>query len=86
MKMFLSPWALLVLLPVAPAAQAATRSSANYQITTETLDSGGGASSGGVYQMNSSLGGLGEVTSDASAMTTVRSGFIGQLPSSGVGW
>lgn len=85
MKTFLSPWALLVLLPVAPASQAATRSSANYQITTETFDGGGGASSGGVYQMNSSLGGIGEITSDASATTTVRSGFIGQLPSFVVG-
>lgn len=76
----------LALIPLATLAGAPTsalavgRSSANYQITVETLNSGGGSAASANYSIDSTLGEIGG-TATSPDQTELRAGFIGQLPS-----
>ncbi len=64
---------------VASAASAATRSSANYSITTESTDAGGRRLSGGVYTIDAEAGGVGVIASTAGSTFTNKGGYVGQL-------
>jgi hypothetical protein len=72
--------ALATLTSVPTPALAVGRSSANYQITVETLNSGGGSASSANYSIDSTLGEIGG-TATSTTQTEIRAGFVGQLPS-----
>lgn len=56
-----------------------TRISANYSITTEVTDEGGGIAGSGAYNVNSSLGTIDNTPAVISPAEIAKSGFIGQL-------
>jgi len=63
----------------APNTHAATRTSANYSITTESIDGAGVSTSSTNYSSTGSLGGITGIAAVASPAETVKSGYIGQL-------
>ncbi len=79
MKFFVSSlMAVGVLLPCL--CPAGPRSSANYDIPTETLDAGGLRSSSAAYTHDGSLGGIGGISvSPSEPLRTVKHSYIGQL-------
>ena len=74
---------LSMLLVGAVSASAQVRQGGVYQIQAETLDSGGGASSGGNYSARQSLPALGAMA--GGGLYSVLSGFTGQLEGGGAG-
>lgn len=58
---------------------AATRASANYSLTTETIDAGGRHSASAAYANEGSLGGIAGVSTGGIPVTLVKHGYIGQL-------
>jgi hypothetical protein len=64
---------------ISTTALADTRSSANYDISTDTLDGGGQPTTGGAYTMSGDITGIGGISGAVSPSVTVNSGFIGQL-------
>jgi len=56
-----------------------TRSSTNYVIRTDAVDSGGLLSTSTAYTMNDSIDDIGGISSAVSPPETVKSGYIGQL-------
>ncbi|HCN27959.1 MAG TPA: hypothetical protein DIT64_04075 [Verrucomicrobiales bacterium] len=67
---------ILMLLAAAPA-HAGPRTGANYSITTDTTDSGGGRTTGGGVVNDGSLGGIGGISSAGAAVA--KDGYAGQL-------
>ncbi|MCX6880865.1 MAG: hypothetical protein NTW21_44755 [Verrucomicrobia bacterium] len=55
------------------------RTSANYTLTPETNDSGGGRSTSAVYTIDTSLASAGGITSSTPALLLGKCGFAGQL-------
>lgn len=74
-------WSLLcsiaVACAVAPGLAAATRSGGPYELQTEHLGSGGGRTTGSVYTLDSSLGGIGGIAEAPETLS--RNGYVGQL-------
>lgn len=72
---------LLLLAGLLPGASAfaQTRTSANYSITTETADDGGGTVSSATYSMNGSVGAIFGIPTAGSSEETAKAGYIGQL-------
>ena len=60
-------------------ADGATRTSANYSLTTETMDSGGNRTSSANYSNDGSLGEIGGISTAAAPAETVKHSYIGQL-------
>lgn len=60
-------------------APAETRSSADYALTTETLDTGGRRVSGTNYSADSSIGAIAGLSTAPTPPETLRSGYVGQL-------
>jgi hypothetical protein len=60
-------------------ATAATRRSADYSFTTETMDGGGRKTSSAAYANDGSIGGLGGVSAVPAPVETIKHGYIGQL-------
>lgn len=63
----------------ASALHAGERSSANYEIVTESIDAGGARSSSSNYTADGSLGAVSGVSTAASPDESVKHGYIGQL-------
>ena len=79
-SMKIEPIVLLLLASITPAfAQRGVRSSANYALAAESLDSGGAASTGATYAHVGSMGTLGGMASVANPAEIVKSGYLGQL-------
>jgi hypothetical protein len=83
-KMPKARWAIpaLLLALTAAAAQAASRSSANYSITTETIDSAGANTQSANYALHgSAVGefGVASTASNTSADYILKNGYVGQL-------
>lgn len=74
-------WSILLGISVAcnlaPNLRAAPRTGGAYQLQTEHLDAAGGHSTGSVYSMDSSLGGIGGTSQAAGTLNKV--GYAGQL-------
>jgi hypothetical protein len=68
-----------LLLATSATALADTRSSANYDISTDTLDGGGQPTTGGNYSMSGDITGIGGISGSVSPTVTLNSGYIGQL-------
>jgi len=60
-------------------ATAATRTSANYSLTTETVDSGGRKTTSAAYSNDGSLGDIGGVSTAGASVQTARHSYIAQL-------
>lgn len=73
----------LISLGLITLAGAQVRQGGVYQITAETIDSGGGSTAGGNYALQQSLPALGG--SGSGGVYTILSGFTGQLGTSGSG-
>src|SRR5438876_4864776 len=58
---------------------AATRTSANYSITTDTLDAGGGKAASANYSNDGSMGGIGGISTVGAPVETIKHSYIGQL-------
>lgn len=71
--------AILALLLVAGPLFAQVKNSADYSISTDTLDSGGGRSSSADYRMDTSIGLIVGVSSAGSPVETNKVGYIAQL-------
>ena len=72
-----TPWLLLPVLALQ--LHAGTRSSANYSVSTDVIDSGGGRTTSASYVNDGSLGCIVGVGSVQSPAQTVKHGYIGQL-------
>src|SRR5262245_5279008 len=59
--------------------RAATRSSANYSLTTETADSGGRTTGSASYWNDGSIGDVGGISTVAAPAQTIKHSYIGQL-------
>jgi hypothetical protein len=72
---------LLLLSSLIPGAStfAQARTSANYSITAETADAGGGTASAAAYTMNGSVGAVVGMSSSGSPAETAQAGYIGEL-------
>lgn len=70
---------LLALFATALAAHAATRMSADYHITADTVDFGGRRATSANYTADGSLGPIVGVSSEDVSATVAKQGFIGQL-------
>ncbi|MDH4454053.1 MAG: hypothetical protein QE570_12835 [Verrucomicrobiota bacterium] len=70
---------LWVLLVTGSGVHAATRSSASYSTTTETLDIAGGHSTSASYSSDGSAGVIAGVSNVAAPVVVARNGYIGQL-------
>ena len=64
---------------LAPVAFGATRTSANYSLTTETGDAGGLRASSASYVSDGSIGGIGGLGSVVAPPEIAKHGYIGQL-------
>ena len=60
-------------------ATAATRLSADYSVTTETVDSGGRKTSSAAYSNDGSIGGVGGISTLPAPAETIKHDYIGQL-------
>jgi hypothetical protein len=72
-------WLILMLLLLTAAARGGERSSTDYQITADVLNSGGGRSDSADYRLDGSLGGVVDVSTAAFNAERIRHGFIPQL-------
>lgn len=54
-------------------------SSESYNVTADSIDNGGGQSTGGLYEMTSSIGEIGGLSEFASPTMIARAGYPGQL-------
>ncbi len=72
---------LIVLLLIAclSSAHAGPRTSTNYNLATDTVDSGGKRATSASYSNDGSVGGLGGTSTVAAPAETVRAGYAGQL-------
>jgi len=70
---------LLAVLLSATGAHADVRTSANYTLTTDTYDSGGGRTSATNIVNDGSMGGIVGISTSPSAPQSVKLGYIGQL-------
>jgi hypothetical protein len=67
-----------LMLAVGPA-WAGSRSSANYSVTTETVDAGGARSTGGIYTNDGTMGGVAGISTVSAPAGTAKHGYVGQL-------
>jgi hypothetical protein len=60
-------------------AWAGPRASANYSISTDTMDAGGNRSAGGVYSNDGTIGSVAGISTIAAPAGTAKHGYVGQL-------
>jgi hypothetical protein len=70
---------LLSLLMAATSSYSGPRTSSNYSITADTLNSGGVHATSASYSGDGSVGGISGIATVASPVETLKSGYIGQL-------
>jgi hypothetical protein len=64
---------------LASTATAASRSSANYLVPTDTVDAGGNRTASANYVIDASIGGLGGIGTAAAPVVLARHSYVGQL-------
>jgi hypothetical protein len=69
----------LLLVLLAAAAQAGPRTSANYNVSTDTADAGGKRTISASYTNDASIGGIAGLSTVATPTDTAKHGYIGQL-------
>jgi hypothetical protein len=75
----MKPLLLLCALLLPAFAWAGSRSSANYRVTTDTLDDGGRRATSAAYRNDGSIGGIGGVGTAPAPVSTAKHSYIGQL-------